>query len=81
MDFSLIWIHLGLAVSETEFSDDQVDLIGFIDWSGVECLNQSSSHYVINALKQVAFQFSCSLRPLSTIKNRSYMEIDEEAPT
>ncbi|GAV90642.1 PITH domain-containing protein [Cephalotus follicularis] len=30
----------------------QVDLLEFIDWSGVECLNQNSSHSVANALKQ-----------------------------
>lgn len=33
--------------------DFQVDLLDFIDWSGVECLNQSSSHSLPNALKQV----------------------------
>lgn len=31
---------------------NQVDLLDFIDWSGVECLNQSSSHSLANALKQ-----------------------------
>jgi hypothetical protein len=31
----------------------QVDLIDFIDWTGVECLNQDSSHSIVNALKQV----------------------------
>nr|GLL25675.1 PITH domain-containing protein At3g04780 [Ipomoea trifida] len=30
----------------------QVDLLDFIDWSGVECLNQNSSHTLSNALKQ-----------------------------
>ncbi|XP_039141090.1 PITH domain-containing protein At3g04780 [Dioscorea cayenensis subsp. rotundata] len=30
----------------------QVDLIDFVDWSGVECLNQSSSHSLVNAMKQ-----------------------------
>ncbi|KAL5209902.1 hypothetical protein ABZP36_005525 [Zizania latifolia] len=30
----------------------QVDLVDFVDWSGVECLNQDSSHTVVNALKQ-----------------------------
>ncbi|MED6217643.1 hypothetical protein PIB30_019593 [Stylosanthes scabra] len=30
----------------------QVDLLDFIDWSGVECLNQSSTHSLPNALKQ-----------------------------
>ncbi|KAL1561881.1 PITH domain-containing protein-like protein [Salvia divinorum] len=31
---------------------NQVDLMEFIDWSGVECLNQNSSHSLPNALKQ-----------------------------
>lgn len=30
----------------------QVDLIDFIDWTGVECLNQDSSNSIFNALKQ-----------------------------
>ncbi|XP_050220653.1 PITH domain-containing protein At3g04780 [Mercurialis annua] len=30
----------------------QVDLVDFIDWSGVECLNQNTSHSLANALKQ-----------------------------
>ncbi|CAA6658516.1 unnamed protein product [Spirodela intermedia] len=30
----------------------QVDLQDFVDWSGVECLNQNSGHSLINALKQ-----------------------------
>ncbi|PWZ22546.1 PITH domain-containing protein [Zea mays] len=30
----------------------QVDLIDFIDWTGVECLNQDSSNSIVNALKQ-----------------------------
>uniref|UniRef100_A0A0A8YDW1 PITH domain-containing protein n=1 Tax=Arundo donax TaxID=35708 RepID=A0A0A8YDW1_ARUDO len=30
----------------------QVDLVDFIDWTGVECLNQDSSHNIANALKQ-----------------------------
>ncbi|XP_008786046.2 PITH domain-containing protein At3g04780-like isoform X1 [Phoenix dactylifera] len=30
----------------------QVDLVDFVDWSGVECLNQSTSHSLDNALKQ-----------------------------
>ncbi|KAL6560561.1 hypothetical protein OROGR_004120 [Orobanche gracilis] len=29
-----------------------VDLLDFVDWSGVECLNQSGSHSLPNALKQ-----------------------------
>lgn len=31
----------------------QVDLVDFIDWSGVECLNQDPAHSIVNALKQV----------------------------
>ncbi|XP_073027135.1 PITH domain-containing protein At3g04780 [Primulina eburnea] len=30
----------------------QIDLLDFVDWSGVECLNQSGSHSLPNALKQ-----------------------------
>ncbi|KAJ8460125.1 hypothetical protein OPV22_033051 [Ensete ventricosum] len=30
----------------------QVDLVEFVDWSGVECLNQTPSHPLANALKQ-----------------------------
>ncbi|KAK0602199.1 hypothetical protein LWI29_031325 [Acer saccharum] len=30
----------------------QVDLLDFIDWSGVECLNYNSSHPLPNAVKQ-----------------------------
>ncbi|KAJ0013978.1 PITH domain-containing protein At3g04780 isoform X2 [Pistacia vera] len=30
----------------------QVDLLDFIDWSGVECLNQNTAHSLPNALKQ-----------------------------
>ncbi|CAL9156460.1 PITH domain-containing protein At3g04780 isoform X2 [Musa acuminata AAA Group] len=30
----------------------QVDLVDFVDWSGVECLNQTTSHPLANALKQ-----------------------------
>jgi hypothetical protein len=31
----------------------QVDLVDFIDWTGVECLNQDPAHPIANALKQV----------------------------
>jgi hypothetical protein len=31
----------------------QVDLVDFIDWTGVECLNQDSSHNIANVLKHV----------------------------
>ncbi|KAL4200185.1 hypothetical protein AMTRI_Chr03g148450 [Amborella trichopoda] len=30
----------------------QVDLVDFVDWSGVECLNQNTGHSLVNALKQ-----------------------------
>ncbi|KAI4350056.1 hypothetical protein L6164_010581 [Bauhinia variegata] len=40
------------AESASAVQKNQVDLLDFIDWSGVECLNQSSSHSVANALKQ-----------------------------
>ncbi|KAL5566254.1 hypothetical protein UlMin_029418 [Ulmus minor] len=40
------------AESATAILRSQVDLLDFIDWSGVECLNQSSSHSLANALKQ-----------------------------
>ncbi|KAF7817843.1 PITH domain-containing protein [Senna tora] len=40
------------AESATAIQKGQVDLLDFIDWSGVECLNQSSTHSLPNALKQ-----------------------------
>ncbi|GAB4855402.1 hypothetical protein Ancab_024025 [Ancistrocladus abbreviatus] len=40
------------AESASAIQRSQVDLIDFVDWSGVECLNQSSSHSLSNALKQ-----------------------------
>ncbi|THU48037.1 hypothetical protein C4D60_Mb09t22000 [Musa balbisiana] len=33
----------------------QVDLVEFVDWSGVECLNQTTSHPIVNALKQLKY--------------------------
>lgn len=30
----------------------------FVDWSGVECLNQSGSNTIVNALKQVKKMFN-----------------------
>ncbi|RZC52291.1 hypothetical protein C5167_020717 [Papaver somniferum] len=38
--------------ASTAITRNQVDLLDFIDWSGVECLNQNTSHSVVNALKQ-----------------------------
>ncbi|KAF9605070.1 hypothetical protein IFM89_013740 [Coptis chinensis] len=32
---------------------NQVDLLDFIDWTGVECLNQKPNHSIVNALKQI----------------------------
>ncbi|GLT32706.1 hypothetical protein SLA2020_073520 [Shorea laevis] len=40
------------AESASAIQRGQVDLLDFIDWSRVECLNQSSSHSLANALKQ-----------------------------
>ncbi|KAI4364572.1 hypothetical protein MLD38_020646 [Melastoma candidum] len=40
------------AESATAIQRSQVDLSDCVDWSGVECLNQSSSHSLVNALKQ-----------------------------
>ncbi|XP_050382326.1 PITH domain-containing protein At3g04780 [Argentina anserina] len=40
------------AESASAIQSSQVDLLDFINWSGVECLNQSTSHSVANALKQ-----------------------------
>lgn len=38
----------------------KVDLLDFVDWRGIECLNQNTSHSAENALKQV-FWFVWSL--------------------
>ncbi|KAI3860127.1 hypothetical protein MKX03_037086 [Papaver bracteatum] len=38
--------------ASTAITRNQVDLLDFVDWSGVECLNQNTSHSVVNALKQ-----------------------------
>nr|KJB44982.1 hypothetical protein B456_007G283600 [Gossypium raimondii] len=43
---------MAAAESATAIQRNQVDLLDFIDWSGVECLNQSSGHSLSNALKQ-----------------------------
>ncbi|KAF5747823.1 PITH domain-containing protein [Tripterygium wilfordii] len=40
------------AESASAIPRGQVDLLDFIDWSAVECLNQSTSHSISNALKQ-----------------------------
>ncbi|XP_042028756.1 PITH domain-containing protein At3g04780 [Salvia splendens] len=40
------------AEAASSLQRNQVDLLEFIDWSGVECLNQNSSHSLPNALKQ-----------------------------
>ncbi|KAL3843967.1 hypothetical protein ACJIZ3_001370 [Penstemon smallii] len=40
------------AESASAIPRNQVDLLDYVDWSGVECLNQSSSHPLPNALKQ-----------------------------
>ncbi|CAI8604499.1 unnamed protein product [Vicia faba] len=38
--------------SATAIHKGQVDLLGFIDWIGVECLNQSTTLSVSSAIKQ-----------------------------
>ncbi|XP_071936789.1 PITH domain-containing protein At3g04780 isoform X2 [Coffea arabica] len=40
------------AESASAIQRNQVDLLDFVDWSGVECLNQSGTHSLPNALKQ-----------------------------
>ncbi|XP_057763686.1 PITH domain-containing protein At3g04780 [Salvia miltiorrhiza] len=40
------------AEAASSLQRNQVDLLEFIDWSSVECLNQKSSHSLPNALKQ-----------------------------
>ena len=40
------------AESATAIPKGQVDLLDFIDWTGVECLNQSTTHSLPNAIKQ-----------------------------
>ncbi|KAJ8760682.1 hypothetical protein K2173_017679 [Erythroxylum novogranatense] len=38
--------------STSAIQRSQVDLLDYIDWSGIECLNQSTNQTVSNALKQ-----------------------------
>ncbi|XP_072952318.1 PITH domain-containing protein At3g04780 [Typha angustifolia] len=40
------------SVASSAIQRGQVDLVDFVDWSSVECLNQSSTHSLANALKQ-----------------------------
>ncbi|KAL6989509.1 hypothetical protein U1Q18_015258 [Sarracenia purpurea var. burkii] len=40
------------AESASAIQKNLVDLIDFVDWSGVECLNQSASHSLANCLKK-----------------------------
>ncbi|XP_004495796.1 PITH domain-containing protein At3g04780 [Cicer arietinum] len=40
------------AESASAVHKGQVDLLDFIDWSSVECLNQSTTHSLPNAIKQ-----------------------------
>ncbi|KAA8544933.1 hypothetical protein F0562_019672 [Nyssa sinensis] len=40
------------AESASALQRSQVDLLDLVDWTGVECLNQNSSHSLPNALKQ-----------------------------
>ncbi|CAN0829444.1 PITH domain-containing protein At3g04780 [Linum grandiflorum] len=41
------------ATASSAIQRNQVDLVDFVDWSGVECLNYNSAHPIANALKQV----------------------------
>ncbi|KAE8670941.1 PITH domain-containing protein [Hibiscus syriacus] len=43
---------MAVAESATAIQRNQVDLLDFIDCSGVECHNQSSGHLLADALKQ-----------------------------
>lgn len=63
-----------MVVSDIELFDVQVDLLDFIDWSGVECLNQSTSHSLVNALKQVFYSISGFL--LSLLHLVSVFDLD-----
>ncbi|GMP30556.1 hypothetical protein CsSME_00005171 [Camellia sinensis var. sinensis] len=38
-------------------SRSQVDLLDFVDWSGIECLNQSTTQSIANALMYGDFIF------------------------
>ncbi|XP_047088890.1 PITH domain-containing protein At3g04780-like [Lolium rigidum] len=40
------------AVPSPSVPRGQVDLVDFIDWTGVECLNQDPAHPIANAFKQ-----------------------------
>ncbi|XP_020273745.1 PITH domain-containing protein At3g04780 [Asparagus officinalis] len=43
---------MAASVASSTIQRGQVDLIDFIDWRGIECLNHNSSHALANALKQ-----------------------------
>ncbi|ONK65013.1 uncharacterized protein A4U43_C07F32570 [Asparagus officinalis] len=45
-------IAMAASVASSTIQRGQVDLIDFIDWRGIECLNHNSSHALANALKQ-----------------------------
>ncbi|KAK1432447.1 hypothetical protein QVD17_09344 [Tagetes erecta] len=40
------------STTSTAITRNQVDLLDFIDWTGVECLNQNTTHPFQNAIKQ-----------------------------
>ncbi|KAJ3669900.1 hypothetical protein LUZ60_010224 [Juncus effusus] len=46
-----LFLSMASAASST-LQRGQADLVDFIDWTGVECLNQSGSNSIANALKQ-----------------------------
>jgi len=52
MSLVLVLLPAPAPAATVQVPRGQVDLIDFIDWTGVECLNQDSSHSIVNALKQ-----------------------------
>lgn len=65
----------------------QVDLVDFVDWTGVECLNQSTSHSLVNAMKKVLSNLPLSSRDLllqlssdqitPLVRAQGYREVDD----
>lgn len=59
----------------------------FVDWTGVECLNQSTSHSLVNAMKKVLFNLPLSSRDLllqlssdqitPLVRAQGYREVDD----
>lgn len=59
----------------------------FVDWTGVECLNQSTSHSLVNAMKKVLSNLPLSSRVLllrlssdqitPLVRSQGYREVDD----